>query len=544
VRVEEELGTYLQVLWRYKWMVAACAIIASMVALGVSFLLTPRYSGIATLRVAAAPIGASDYISIYALTRLSNTYVEIATSDVSLNEVAERLGLEKQPKVEVEVVPETELITISASDPDPARAYDIANTLAKMMVEQGTQFYGGDAPTARQILETQLTQAKADLDVAVSAYDAALRDSAIPANRAAPETPITSAELETLGRLLVVRQQIYGDLLQKYEDTRISEQVRANAITIVELASLAQRPATPRVPLNAALGLLAGLATGVILAFLFEGMDDTVRSVEDVQAMTTLPIIGQIPERKRTLASVINSIFSRSGRLSPMPGSHQLAARLLLSEAMSEFTSFLITSPEPGAGKSTVAANLAMSLADAGHRVVLADMDFRRPRQHSVLDLPNGEGLSDYLCGRTQLDAVLQYAPYPSLRVATAGSGVDGKSEWLAPAKVGALLGLLGKEGDYVLIDAPAWLSVADPAVVASQADAVILVVARRGTRRKQLRFTLQQLAELNTRIAGIVVNRASSSRLYTYYTERSSKRAEPILSEEAQHPVEADVRI
>jgi non-specific protein-tyrosine kinase len=518
MRVEEELGTYLQVLWRRKWMVAACAIIASMVALGISFQLTPLYSGTATLRVAAAPIGASDYISISSLTRLSNTYVEIATNDISLNEVAQRLGLEKQPKVDVKIVPETELITISASDPDPARARDIANTLANMMVEQGTQFYGGDAPTARQILETQLTQAKADLDAAVSAYDAALRNSVTPANPATPETPITSAELETLGRLLSIRQQIYGDLLQKYENTRISEQVRANAITIVELASLAQRPATPRVPLNAALGLSVGLATGVILAFLFEGMDDTLRGIEDVQAMTTLPIMGQIPERKRTLASVVDSVLSRAGRLLPMLGFHQLVARLLLSEAMSKSTSFLITSPEPGAGKSTVAANLAMSLAAAGHRVVLADMDFRRPCQHSIFDLPNGKGLSDYMCGKIQLDAALQHALYPSLRVATAGSSPDGTSEWLAPVKIGALLERLGKDGDYVLIDAPAWLSVADPAMIASQADAVILVVARRGTGRKQLRFALQQLTELNARIAGIVVNRASNSWLYTYY--------------------------
>jgi capsular exopolysaccharide synthesis family protein len=254
--------------------------------------------------------------------------------------------------------------------------------------------------------------------------------------------------------------------------------------------------------------------------------------------------MGQIPERKRTLASVVDRIFSRRGRLLPMPGFHQLSARLLLSEDWPKSTSFLITSPEPRAGKSTVAANLAMSLAAAGHRVVLADMDFRRPCQHSIFDLPNGKGLSDYMCGKIQLDAALQHALYPSLRVATAGSSPDGISEWLAPVKIGALLERLGKDGDYVLIDAPALLSVADPAVIASQADAVILVVARRGTGRKQLRFALQQLTELNARIAGIVVNRASHSWLYTYYPERSPKKAKPIPSEEAQPQERADVRI
>jgi capsular exopolysaccharide synthesis family protein len=563
MRVGEELGTYLQVLWRYKWIIAVCAIIASMVALGISFQLTPVYSATATLRVASAPLGAADYISIYSLTRLSNTYVEIATSDISLDEVARRLRLEKQPSVQVDVVPETELIRISAFDPDPARARDIANTLASMMIEQSVQLYGGSAPTTREILEDQLEQARVDLDAAISQYDGALRGAESSATLPASGTPIPGSDLETLAELVAVRQEIYYDLLQEYETAWTSEQLRANAITVFEPAYLPLNPARPRLPLNAALGLLAGLTTGVILAFLFEGMDDTLRGIEDVQAMTTLPILCQIPEGKRTLASALDATLSwagrllprrasdqlsarpplfdsRAGRLLPRRAFHQLSARLLLSEAMPKSTSFLITSPEPGAGKSTVAANLAISLAGAGHRVVLVDMDLRRPRQHSIFNLPNGRGLSDYMCGKIELDAAVQHTQYPSLRVVTAGSSLDETSEWLAPAKIGALLERLDNDGDYVLIDAPALLSVADPAVIASQADAVILVVARRGTRRKRLRLALHQLTELNARIAGIVVNKAPMSRLYTYYPERSPKKEKPIPSEEEQHPVKS----
>jgi capsular exopolysaccharide synthesis family protein len=525
MRVEEELRTYLQVLWRYKWMVAACTIIASLVALGISSQLTPLYSATATLRVASAPGGTADWTYISSLTRLSNTYVEIATSDISLDEVAERLGLQKQPKVEVEVVPETELITISASDPDPARARDIANTLANMMVEQSMELYGGSAPTAREILEGQLEQARVDLDTALSEYESALRGAQSSATLPASGTPMPYPDVETLAALLSVRQQIYTDLLQKYEAARTSEQLRANAITVAEPAYLPLKPATPRVPLNAALGLLGGFAGGLILAFLFEAMDDTVRGIEDVQALTTLPIMGQIPDEKRTVASAFDRLLSRNGRLLPMQAFDQLRAHLLLYEASPKSTSFLITSPEPGAGKSTVAAHFAISLAEAGHRVLLVDMDFRRPRLHSILNLPNGKGFSDYMRGKIQLDAALQDAPCPNLRVATAGSSLDGKSGWLAPVQIGALLERLDKEGDYVLIDAPAWLSVPDTTVIASQADAVILVVARRSTRRQHLRLALQQLTELKANTVGIVVNKAPKSRLYTYYSERSPKK-------------------
>jgi capsular exopolysaccharide synthesis family protein len=232
-----------------------------------------------------------------------------------------------------------------------------------------------------------------------------------------------------------------------------------------------------------------------------------------------------VPELKRRLGSNANLSFSRDGHLSLAPAFDQLRVRLLLSEAIPKSTTFLITSPEPGAGKSTVAAHLAISLGEAGHRVVLVDMDFHRPCLHSIFDLPNGKGLSDYMCGKIQLDAALQDAPYPNLRVATAGSSLDGTSEWLAPVKIGALLERLDKDGDYVLIDTPALLSVADPTVLASQADAVILVVARRKTGRQHLRFALQQLAELKAKVAGIVVNKVPNSQLYSYYSERHWKQ-------------------
>ena len=518
MQVEDELKTYLQVIWRYKKTIAACAVIASVVALVISLILTPLYSGTATVRVASAPGGTSDYTYISSLTRLSNTYVEIATSDVSLDEVARRLGLAKRPAVEVEVVPETELIKITATDPNPERASSIANTLANLMVEQSMQLYGGNAPTAREILEAQLQQAKVDLDNAVAEYDAALRSSQSTSTRSTSSTPSPNPDVQTLADLVSVRQQIYGDLLVRYEAARTNEQLRANAITIVEPASIAVKPSTPNIPLNAALGLVAGLILGVILAFVFEGMDDTLRGIEDVQAITPLSILSQIPERKKSPA------LSQNGNFLPLPAFHQLSTRLLLSEAMENTTSLLITSPEPGAGKSTIAANLALSLARAGYRVVLLDMDFHRPRQHSIFHLSNEKGLCDFLSGKVKLEATLQNTQFPKLRIAVAGSSLDGITDKLSPDNISAILERLNKEAEYILIDAPAFLSVAEPALIASRVGAVIMVVAQRRTGRGFLNQTLQQLTELNAKIAGIVLNKAPDSRLSTYYSQRSSK--------------------
>ena len=540
MQVTEELKTYLQVLWRYKWMIACCVLIASLVALGVSFLLTPIYSATATMRVASAPGGRSDYTYLASFTRLTNTYVEIAASDISLDEVAERLGLEKQPKVEVEIVPETELIEITTSDPDPARARDIANTLASIMVEQSLQLYGGDVPTASEILEGQLQQAKIDLDTAVSEYDSALRGTKASATPQASGTSIPNPDLEMLADLVSVRQQIYGDLLQKYEIARTSEQSSANAITVAEPAYLPQKPSSPKLLLNLALGLMAGLAMGVILAFIFEGMDHTLRGIEDVQAITTLPILSRIPELGRSLRSKTDLNFYRGGYVPLTPAFNQLSARLILFYSTPKSTTFLITSPEPGAGKSTVVANLALSLAEGGTSVVLVDMDFHRPQQHSILDLPNSNGLSDYMRGEIKLDAILQTTKLPNLRVIVAGSNSSVQSGWMTPANIDSLFETLGKKFDYVLIDAPALLSVAEPLVLASRADAVILVAARRKTERQDFRFALRQLAELNANVVGIVLNRVSNTQLYSYYSVQYRKKF-PLQRGKAAHPIAVD---
>jgi non-specific protein-tyrosine kinase len=198
---------------------------------------------------------------------------------------------------------------------------------------------------------------------------------------------------------------------------------------------------------------------------------------------------------------------------------------MLLFAAKPKSTTFIITSPEPEAGKSTIAANLAASLSEQGNKVVLVDMDLHCPRLHSIFGIPNEMGLSNFLKGEIEFDAMLHPTTISNLRVVVAGSSPDFSSEWLAPTKIGSLLKLLEKECNYLLIDTAALLSVADPMVLASQVDAVILVVAERKTGRQNLLFALRQLSELKIKIAGIVLNRVANSQLYSYYSEQNLKR-------------------
>ena len=521
MNVDQELKDYLLVLWRFKWLILICTIVSCTVAVVLSLIITPKYKAVAIVRVLSTPGGASDYTYIGSLTRLTNTYVEIANSDLSLDEVATRLGLIKRPKIEVEVVSETELLKISTSNPDPVLARDIANTLANILVEQSLKLYGGDVPTAREILEDQLQQAKADLDTAVNDYEKALLVAQLSnKTQTNSTTPKPNLDLETLSHIVYVRQQIYGDLLQQYETARTNEQLRVNAITLIEPAKIPEKQDSPKLLLNSVLGLIAGLLFGVILAFIVEGLDDSLHNLEDVQAITQLPILGLIPELKTKSKINVGQVTFPNGKLTTIPSFDQLRTRILQSAATDVSPlKILITSPEPGTGKSTVASNLAISLTKGGKRVILIDMDLRRPVQHTIFGIPNKDGLSDYLKGNKPLEDVLLPTKIIELQIITAGTVDFDPFVLFSVDNLDKLFGELSRRSDYLVIDSPALLSVADPMVLATKVDELILVVTRYKTERRNLQFTIHQLENLDANITGIVINRMKKDSLYQYYS-------------------------
>ncbi len=518
-----ELKAYFQIVWRHKWLIAICSVAALAVALSLSYVLPPAYSATTTLRLSPAPGGVFDSSGGIWPTRLSNTYVEIANSGAVLDEVAGQLNLDSRPKVSAELVAETELLKVTASHRDPAIARDTANTLANVLIMRDPLFNKGTTPNASQTLEFQLRQAKADLEVAQAAYNAAVRASGSSDSTGASAPP--SPQADELKRTVALRQDIYGDLLQRYENARANEQLRANALTVFEAADLPESPTSPKRPLNAALGLMGGLLAGIILAFVLEAMDDTLRSVEDVQELTALPLLGQVPDRRQQPLRRKGGLAAYAdGRVPPESAYQQLRARLLLSEGIASPASILITSAEPGAGKSTVAANLSVALAEAGHRVVAMDMDFRRPSLNSILNLPKSPGITDILHRKHTLDEVIADTPLPNLRLLPSGRTSYVPPEWMTPSELGPLIRTVRDDCDYLVVDAPAYLSVADPTVLATLVDCVVVVTSLRHTERKHIRLTLQSLTEVRAKVSGVVVNRAPWSRLYAYYSERARR--------------------
>jgi capsular polysaccharide biosynthesis protein len=217
------------------------------------------FSTTTILRIATNTVGTGSYSDFVYVERLMNTYARIATSRPVLDDLEERLSLQRIPVIKVETLPNTELIQISVEDEDPFLALETANTLAALLVEQGKVLYSGGRKSAQAILSEHLALTEQELILARNEVE-----------RLLAETPEDTLGIEAARSSLVLQQEIYGALLEQYEQSMVREAIRENMISIVEPAILPLTPARPRPLLNVILGITAGIIGGIGLAFLID----------------------------------------------------------------------------------------------------------------------------------------------------------------------------------------------------------------------------------------------------------------------------------
>lgn len=260
-----EIGDYFRIILRRKWLVFLTAAVTLAVVAAGTFTATPTYSAAAVLRLASNTLGPNNYSDYIYVERLLNTYAHIATSRPIQDELQNRLGLDELLVVKAEVLPDTELIQISVESNDPVQAAEAANTLADILVGQSKELYSGGRKSTPAILSEQLALTENELVQARSELE-----------RTLAESSEDSQEIIAARQSLELQQDIYGTLLQQYEQARIREAIRENMITIVEPALPPPAPSRPRPLLNLALGTLAGLAAGLGLAFLVDHLDSGI----------------------------------------------------------------------------------------------------------------------------------------------------------------------------------------------------------------------------------------------------------------------------
>jgi succinoglycan biosynthesis transport protein ExoP len=294
---------------------------------------------------------------------------------------------------------------------------------------------------------------------------------------------------------------------------------RPGSVSVVEIGELPGSPVKPRILLNTALAALAGLAIAVGVALLFEYLDDTVKAAEDLETagLVALGGVARFP-RPRTEAE---SLMVGSQRRSSAAEAYKvLRTNVEFSTLDRPGQTLLVTSANPGEGKTTTVANLALAIAQTGKRVVVVDSDLRRPNLHKVFGLSNTGGLSSALLSKeASLDGYVQSTRFENLAVLTSGPLPPNPSELLSSRRLDTVVEALKRETDVLVFDSPPALPVADASILASKVDGTMLVVDSGKTRVDALRRACETLGRSKTKVLGGILNKLSAKgRGYYYY--------------------------
>lgn len=288
---------------------------------------------------------------------------------------------------------------------------------------------------------------------------------------------------------------------------------RRFTLSLVDPAVPPTSPVLPRWSFNLLLGAMVGLIGGLGLAFLFENLDTTMHSIEQIETVTGLATLGQIPfVRTRPQNALLNG-SSLSGE-----AFQRLRTNILTLHNGTILKAFLITSAEPGDGKSTIVANLATAVAKSGRKIIVVDSDLRLPTLHKIFELNNEVGLSNVLRHEVPLPEAIQYSHIAGVQVLTSGPLPPNPVDLLDTPQMQALIEYLKKHFDLVLLDTPALLPVIDAAVLAPMVDGVVMIIRRAQTRQEAIQAAQQQLNTVKAVPVGVVINQAQYDSRYDYY--------------------------
>lgn len=314
-------------------------------------------------------------------------------------------------------------------------------------------------------------------------------------------------------------RQMFEELLQRAKQTEISGELKTSNIRVVDPASLPERPARPKPLTNLLFAIFGGAAFAVGLAFFFEYVDNRIKSPDEIKRLLSVPFLGMVPSLPKGSAEA-SRLLNDGAPSSFVEAFRAIRTNVLFSSADEGCRSIVITSTRPGEGKTLVAANLAIALAQSGHRVLLLDADLRKPRVHEVFNQPLEAGVSNLMVGRAKASEAMRKTSVSGLWVLPAGRIPPNPAELLGSKRFKDFQSSLRQHFDWIIIDSPPVMAVTDPSIVAHTADGVIFVVGAEMTARHAAQSAIDQLESANAHIVGAVLNRVDVQRNAYYYSQ------------------------
>ncbi len=325
-----------------------------------------------------------------------------------------------------------------------------------------------------------------------------------------------SIQYDQLNREMQTNRQLYDALLLQMKEQSITGESDTVNLWIVENARVPVSAVSPNKKKNLLLGIIVGLFGGIGLAFFVEYLDNTIKYPEEAEKLLDLPTLGLVSLWQEKEGDIDRALLDKP-RSAFAEGYKVLRTSVSLSSVDGIPRKILVTSPAAGAGKTTTALNLAVTLAQAGKRVLLVDADLRKPRLHKVLKLSNTLGLSNWLAGG-QGGGLIQAGPLENLAVITSGPVPPNPSELLAGPRLEKLLEKLEQTYDVIICDSPPLLSVADGRILSRVVDGTVLVLRAKLTTYELATKAVKMLQGVNAPILGTVINALDLKKTDYYY--------------------------
>ncbi|OGW93623.1 MAG: hypothetical protein A3K16_00815 [Omnitrophica bacterium RIFCSPLOWO2_01_FULL_45_24] len=541
---ERHLKDYIEVLRR--WRDIAITFFVSMVLLVTisSFIMKPVYR--ATLTMIIDPespnvltatgmvalksedyLSYKDYFQSQMMIMCSHSLAKKVFEDFKLGETKEYYKTKEPIKnflktIRVDPVPDTRLVKLSVDNKDPQLAANIANRMAELYVMQNLYY------TSKVELSNLLKNEYLKLETKAAEYAKVYKEGH-------PEMIKLRTEMaDMIKRMDNVNMPIHD--YSKMEESLKSDSGRtlagfkANNISIRDPAEKPVTPIKPKKRLNFLLSIVIGLLGGVGLAFFFEYLDDSVKTVDDIERICEWPILGCVPdidsrisveEAASPLGELEKDIFVSIKPKDPIAEAYKsIRTRLSLSSTEEHpLKSVLITSPGPQEGKTITLCNLSIALAQNQKRVLLIDADMRKPRLHKVFKKENVSGLSSLLSGQAVFDNIIQKTDITNLYFISGGILPPDPSELLASGKTKESIAKAGEKFDFVLIDSPPIGILTDATILSSIVDGIIVVVESGKTSKKVLARVCQIINESKTHVIGLLLNKISITPVNNYYS-------------------------
>lgn len=300
----------------------------------------------------------------------------------------------------------------------------------------------------------------------------------------------------------------------------LSDEAMVNVNVVEDARASDAGQVEPNVATTMYMAIFGGLVLGGLLAVGRDFLDQRLRGAEEIKQATGLPVLGVIPHIG---GAITPAQRAQQLHIDPMSdvaeGYRTVRTAVYFGVPAGTAKTLLITSPSPGEGKSTLASNLAIAMAQAGNRILLLDADFRKPTQQKVWDIDRSVGLSNVLAGKQTLDEAIHQTPVPGLDVLPCGPIPANPSEILNSQMFADVLAEVAQRYDHVLLDSPPVMPVTDARILAASADATLLAVRAEKTQRKAAVFARDVLRSVGARLLGVVVNDVPRRKgLYGYY--------------------------